>query len=233
MKKKNWKIRKKVLVVLFIIFFACLIIFARKIILISRLESKLGEYEQKDNIYVKVSSNDSNFATYEKYYKNGVQKDVIYLKEKEAKVVQFTYPEQRKVFLEGPDYKILNIYEEYGENGSSPILTSYTDSVTISELLINSITSNIKTEVIEGKLYYVLSGLHNSNVLYHPNTTNLKIYIEKETGLTKKVIETIQINQGSYEKITTYEYGFGTVTTEDMQEPNQAEYVLEKQSGLF
>ena len=58
-------------------------------------------------------------------------------------------------------------------------------------MIINAIVTSIKTKKIDGKDYYVLSSKMNTNFLYDTNTTKMTIYIEKDTGLTTKIVEEV------------------------------------------
>lgn len=52
-----------------------------------------------------------------------------------------------------------------------------------------------------------------------------KAYIDKETGLTMKVIEiTKENNNNKKEYITNYEYNFDSITDDEISEPNTIGY---------
>lgn len=57
------------------------------------------------------------------------------------------------------------------------------------------------------------------------NCDNLKVYIEKETGLIWK--EVLIFEDGT-EETTTYEYSFDTVTDDDIQVPDITEYEVQE-----
>ena len=81
---------------------------------------------------------------------------------------------------------------------------------------------------MDEKQCYELSSLYNSNFMYSENKKEIKAYIEKDTGLPIKLIEVVNENGKNVENVTTYKYQFNIVTDEDMQEPNNQEYVLQK-----
>lgn len=226
MEKKKMKLWKKILIVLLVVLLIFVAFTARKIIIISNLSKKLEKYQNMDNIYARTAADHASITSYEKYYKDGVEKDVIWSAEKNVKFIQYTYKDQRKLFQEMEDKKTLNVYKESNENVSSPILVNYIMSVDLMGNLINSLTSKITTENVDGKECYVLENKYNPNFLYDANATNLKVYIEKETGLTTKVVEFITTDGVKSQKTINYDYSFGTVTDEDMSEPDASLYEL-------
>ena len=70
-------------------------------------------------------------------------------------------------------------------------------------MIINAIVTSIKTKKIDGKDYYVLSSKMNTNFLYDTNTTKMTIYIEKDTGLTTKIVEEVNEN-GETKQVLKY-----------------------------
>src|SRR5699024_3097853 len=102
MEKKEFKLWKKILIIVFlIIVLLFLVLTIRKIIIISSLEDKLSEYQQLDNIYSKSYNNSPNGTIiFEKYYKDNVEKDILTLSEDNKKVTQYIYNDKRKVFSE-------------------------------------------------------------------------------------------------------------------------------------
>ena len=72
-------------------------------------------------------------------------------------------------------------------------------------LIINAIVTSIKTKKIDGKDYYVLSSKMNTNFLYDTNTTKMTIYIEKDTGLTTKIVEEVNENGETKQVLKDFE----------------------------
>lgn len=228
MENKKMKLWKNVLIVILTIFLIFLAFTIRKMIIISNLSNKIANYQKMDNIYSKSSNDYSSISTFEKYYKDGIEKDIITLPEKNSKAIQFIYPNQRKVFIETPDTKNVSTSEENNVSSYSPILVSYIDSITFPELLLTSLTSTICKDTINGKECYVLSSRSNPNFLYEPNAVSMKMYIEKDTGLTIRMVQVVKENNEKSLKTVNYEYSFGNVTDEDMMEPNILEYTVQE-----
>lgn len=228
MKKKKMKLWKKVLIVILTTFLIFLAFTIRKMIIISNLSTKIANYQKMDNIYSKSSNDYSSISTFEKYYKDGIEKDIITLPEKGSKAIQFIYPNERKVFIETPDAKNVSTSEEDNLNSYSPILVSFIDEITFSELLLTSLTSTICTDTLNGKECYVISNNCNPNFLYEQNAVSMKMYIEKDTGLTIRMIQVVKENNEKSLKTVNYEYSFGNVTDEDMREPDILEYTVQE-----
>lgn len=72
-------------------------------------------------------------------------------------------------------------------------------------MIINAIVTSIKTKKIDGKDYYVLSSKMNTNFLYDTNTTKMTIYIEKDTGLTTKIVEEVNGNGETKQVLKDFE----------------------------
>lgn len=228
MEKKKMKLWKKVLIVILIIFLIFLAFTIRKMIIISNLSNKIENYQKMDNIYSKSSNDYSSISTFEKYYKDGIEKNIITLPEKNSKAIQFIYSNERKVFIETPDVKTVSISNEDSLDSFLPILVSYIDSITFPELLLTSLTSTISTDTLNGKECYVLNNKFNSNFLYEQNAVSAKIYIEKNTGLTIRMVQVVKEDNEKSLKTVNYEYSFGHVTDEDIKEPNISEYIVQE-----
>ena len=84
-----------------------------------------------------------------------------------------------------------------------------------------SMNYKITTGNVEGKECYIF------NAKVSEPGMKSEIYIEKETGLVLQVIQILPSLQGEMEFYKEeYEYSFGTVTDEDMQELDATEYIL-------
>ena len=86
----------------------------------------------------------------------------------------------------------------------------------------NNFCSKICTKTEDGKEYYVISGF-NSNIM--PTVgSHAEVYINKETGLIEKIVETGK--DGNEVQTTTYKYEFNNVKTTDLGIPDIASYKL-------
>lgn len=242
MENKKIKWWKKILIIILIILLIFIISILRKTIILSNIDNKVSNLENSNNnIYAEISSEDYKLK---KYIKNDVEKLVIERTDENgefSKIIQYTYPDQRKVYTEKEGIKEMNIYNEVASvRGShienSGVASSYTSIINfaynsnIFEKIVDSIVTNIKSVEIEGKKCYELTSKYNSNFIYSENTEEMKSYIEKDSGVPIKLIEIINNNGENIEKVTTYKYQFNIVTDEDIKEPNSQEYKMQEQN---
>ena len=221
-KKYNHKLRilKTILLSIILIFIVLFVAFpGRKMVIIKSLEDKFQVYEQQaNNVYIKaLEYDDSNLQlTYENYYKDNMTKYVLTNLEADIKVTQYVYPNEIKEFIEEPEGKRLNI--EPRKNAALPALMNYFYNDSLIGTFFMSMDYKITTGDVNGKECYVFSRK------YVKPKTKIDIYIEKDTGL---VLQSAQIEptKGDID-LTQYEYSFGTVTDEDIQEPDVTEYTL-------
>lgn len=219
MEKKEFKLWKKILIIVFlVIVILFLVLTIRKMAIIYSLEEKLSEYQQLDNIYSKSYNNSPDGTMiFEKYYKDNVEKDILTSSEDNKKITQYIYNDERKVFTEYNNQKTVEI-EKNNNSIESPILINYTNADNFFKLLYNGLTTTISTGNLNGYECYILSSSINSNFKYEENSKDIRIYIDKATGLTVKYEDVIN-NQ-----TITYEYSFNEVSDEDMKEPDITQY---------
>ena len=223
-KKYNHKLRilKTTLLSIILIFAVLFVAFpGRKMVIIKSLEDKFQVYEQQsDNVYIKaLMYNDSNLQfTYENYYKDDdLKKYVMTNPEADIKVTQYFYQNEIKQFIEEPEGKRLIIEPRENNIGVPPLMNYFYNDSFIGTFFM-SMDYKITTGDVNGKECYVFSRT------YAKPETKIDIYIEKDTGL---VLQSAQIGLTEEDiALTQYEYSFGTVTDEDMQEPDATEYML-------
>ncbi len=197
----------------------------RKFIIIKNLQKKVAECEVKENIYSKVIAES---AEIEKFIKNDVEKIVMKKKDNSVTIIQVTEQHERRFYTIAGEQKILRRFKEE-KNSLSSKLVSFVNETTWLEVLHDSIVSKIYTEKVEGQDCYVIDSMKNTNSVYAEGTVSLKMYLNKETGLAVKAIETVKDKNGLVrENITTYNQKFDIVTDEDMKEPNIEEFKIEE-----
>ena len=229
MEKKNLKIGKVILLSILILLAVFLVFTIRKFVILTSLQKKIVPYETSQNVYKKSVTNrkESLIETFESYYKDGVVKAVVTMKPENnitKKIIQFTSPNETKSYIQNGEEKVMSSYS----NGptSQNIVGNFVGADTIFHTIFNSIVSKITSEKIGEKEYYAVEGLYNTNFLYGQDTKNVKVYLDKETGLAIKMIEFVEEEGEKKEYITTYEYKFDTITDKDMEEPDASEYTV-------
>lgn len=238
------KLWKKVLIILLIVIAIFVILTLRKMLILISLDNKVSELENtKDNIYVKVISErddiyKSNVS--EVYIKDNTNKSTNTIERLDGgkiELVQITYPNERKLFMNNGTIKTLNVYQEKApirgtdiklneENQTSySVLVNLANTDNLVARIVTSIMTKINEVELDGRECYKLSGKYGTTFMYEPNTKMVYAYIEKETGLLVKLVELM--NDGK-EYITTYEYKFDIVTDENLKEPDASEYILQE-----
>lgn len=238
------KLWKKILIILLIVVAIFAIFILRKMFILISLDNKVSELENtKDNIYVKVISErddiyKSNVS--EVYIKDNTNKSTNTIERLDGgkiELVQITYPNERKLFMNNGTIKTLNVYQEKApirgtdiklneENQASySALVNLTDIDDLGARIVTSIMTKVNQIELDGRECYRLSGKYGTTFLYEPDTKMVYAYIEKETGLLVKLVELM--NDGK-EYITTYEYKFDIVTDEDLKEPDVSEYKVQE-----
>lgn len=245
MEKKKTKLWKIILLILVIVLLAISIITIRKVLILSDLDKKVTDYENNNNnIYIKTTFNFNDYnSQMERFIKDDVDKVILEKTDSsgiKSKIIQITYPNERKFYTEFKDNKILHIYSEKAPTrgahieGSATVtyssIMNFTYSISLPERILNSLVTKIKTTEVDGIKCYELSSLCSSNYIYDENATKLLVYINKDTGLPIKAIEKIKESGTLKENITTYEYKFNVVTDDDLKEPDNSEYTLSKNS---
>ena len=229
MEKKKMKLWKKILIIIAILLIIFIIIVSRKVLILNSLNDKISKYENSTNAYSKVTTNleDSKLEQMESFLKDDVIKTIAKFKNADnldSTVIQFEYPDVMKTYIEDGDKKTFSSYKN--EVIERNIIINYASYNNIFELIYNSIVSRIYTDTLDEKECYVIESTANSNFLYGEDVINVKVYIEKDTGLCLKMVEVYDKNNEIKEYETLREYKFDSITDEDMKEPDISEYTI-------
>jgi uncharacterized protein YxeA len=233
---KNTKV-KIVLIAIVAIIVMFIAIIIRNMVILNSLNNKNREYAniQNDNMKLIESSTSESYKSrnLELYKKDGISKYIIKTEREDGTIVtdiELTYHDERRNYTDKGGIKILNIYSEDSSNVEVDNVFNYAGSDNFVEKLKNSIVTKITSEICEGKDCYKLEGKLNSNFIYDENTQKEYVYIDKETGLTVKVVDIkVDENGEKREYSASYSYDFGNVTDEDMEEPDSTGYEIIKE----
>lgn len=198
--KSKTKCLKILLLVIAIIVCIFIAIVARRTIILSEIDKKVTELENNSNNFY-IKTTFIDENNYTTLIERYIKGDVSKL------VMEKTTPEGKNAKISNPAY-----------------------SMSKRELIVNAIVTSIKTKKIDGKDYYMLSSKMNTNFLYNTNTTKMTIYVEKDTGLTTKIVEDVNENGEIKEIYKDFEYKFNNVTDEDISEPDNSEYKMQENS---
>lgn len=225
-KSKETKTKKKgnggkvFLVILLIIILAMVIHYVKNQLIFAKIYNTAKNYTSIENYEVKreITGTDMTNTTDAKYL-NGFYK------------VTFTQSDNTKLTIVTMQNKVAMLTEK---NGVKTIKFLNKDKVTLNGIIglenhtftsnewYNNCCSMIHTKTEDGKEYYVVSGF-NSNLL--PMTgDHAEAYINKETGLIEKIVETGK--DGKVVCTTTYQYEFNNVKTTDLGIPDISSYKL-------
>ena len=188
-------------------------------VIISELQAKLYKYQMETKKKKKTSSNynNSGLSSYERYYKDGVNKEVM-TRDERFKITQFTYENKRKTFFTAPEGNVYREYNESNDNVYYPVFIDYLSTRSVPELFSIAI-HKLTTEQLNGKECYVINGNNIPNMMIEAAAIKTKAYIEKDTGILVQIKSIVEENGNKEEKTIKYEYSIGTVTDEDMKEP--------------
>lgn len=218
-KIKLWKIIVPILVILLVIFAINTI---RKVIIFNNLQEKISKYEKSENMYSKI---DSEKSITERFIKNDIDKLIIKYKDKPMTVIQLKNGNECKNYTFFEETKKVTVTDV--NNMDALRVTKINNTINTNSFidkLIKCITSKVSTETIDGKEYYVIDGKLSGSQLMLQNVISTKAYIDRETGLTMKIIEITKENNNKKEYITNYEYNFDSITDDEISEPNTIGY---------
>ena len=218
-KIKLWKIIVAILVILLVIFAINTI---SKVIIFNNLQEKISKYEKSENMYSKI---DSEKSITERFIKNDIDKLIIKYKDKPMTVIQLKNGNECKNYTFFEETKKVTVTDV--NNMDALRVTKINNTINTNSFidkLIKCITSKVSTETIDGKEYYVIDGKLSGSQLMLQNVISTKAYIDRETGLTMKIIEITKENNNKKEYITNYEYNFDSITDDEISEPNTIGY---------
>lgn len=198
---------------------------ARKIIILTSLKDKVAEYRQSTDVHIKTESGEISVET---FITNDMHKLVLNYRTKNLVLTQiedYNMNEQRTYFDSG-EIKSLDIKKDVSEFMQIIPMYTFADSQNLLETIVNSVNSKIYTEDVDGMKCYVIESTKNTNFGFSGEPINGKGYVNKETGLKVKFIETVENYGEISDKVTTYEYSFDKIPEEDLQEPDRNEYEI-------
>ena len=223
---KKFKNKMRVLkIILLLIVFLCIIVTSRKMIIISKLQSRANEYTNSINFHRIIYS----------YAQDTYIKSEIFCLDNKKLVITTTIVNGekivRKIYSDG---EVANIYTETVEKKMVKLNQKMQMAVNIYNslytenwwhLLISSLPATINTKEYNGKECYYITNYVSPYMLCQDGA-----YIDKETGLVVKTISTTEnMTDGSkyIRPAMDYVYEFDTVTENRFIEPYISEYEIE------
>lgn len=223
-KKDNKKIVRGIIVVLGIIVILYLLFIMRNSIILNVLHNKNMSYENNNNIYKKVVSEqaDGRVMEAEVFYKDGTDKTILsYNGENVA--IQIDNADTHKFF--SIKNKRATIQNNQGLVTKTQIPDFTETYYGFWGIFVNGATNLITSANVNGVECYKITGPLESIIASAEIKGFPSVYIEKETGLPVKCEQTLKDGRVI---TTTYEFEFGVVTDEDLSEPDLSEYEIEE-----
>jgi len=186
----------------------------------AKIYNTAKDYVSIENYEVKreITGTDINNTTDAKYL-NGLYK-VTFTQSDNSKLTIVTMQNKEAMLTEKDGVKTIKFLDK--DKVSLNGIIGLENHTFTSNEWYNNFCSKICTKNEDGKEYYVISGF-NSNIM--PMVGNhAEAYINKETGLIEKIVETGK--DGNEVQTTTYKYEFNNVKTTDLGIPDIASYKL-------
>ena len=220
---KSITIKSLLKIFIIILIILLIIIIGRKVIIIKQLQNKIGKYLDRTNYSITVYTYYGNKFSYDECL---VKDDNTYLyttglidNEHNSKRIIFSNKEKMNLYLEMDGSKIAKLNQ--GEISSKMEISNYLQTNDIKDFISLLFKAKITTLKCNGKECYEIRNIENLDLVYTENGY-ATVYIDKETGLTERVVRSNTENKEDIVKDFSYE--FDNVTEEDIKEPNVLEY---------
>lgn len=224
-KVKIWHILVLIVAVILIIFMGIL---GRKIFIINKIKNKAESYRYCDNFYMKHLWYQGDYMTiYDTYHKgkNTLARSESINGDDVSIMTTVISNGSMKNYFERNDEKIAALKPDGGLAISVIADDFYFEKKT--DIIKVAMNAKISSEKVNGKDCYKIIGLVAPGSLNSGYGTNVKYY-DKETGLLVRHLAGYEIYDGinNFSPVNDYYYEFGTVTDEDIVEPDISGYTI-------
>ena len=218
---KKWvPLRDRIILAFLMVILVLVIIVIRKSIILSSIIGKANKLEKEVNAYQQITNDVTDSIKSYQIYKKGDKVKVITITRKNTKVVKYATTSLVKTYIDSGNNKTVSTYNNESETITN-ITVNYIGTTSVWDTINQAIVSSIKTEKVDGIPCYIITGIEDKQLLQDEGIKNVKLYVEKESGLpVKKVYEM----ESGEDKVISYEYEFGIVTDQDMKEPGITQY---------
>lgn len=218
--EKNIKTKKKhrglkifgILLIIIIAIYMALVI--RNFFILNTYGVAMKMYGQSNNYFIKRTEDDtkSPMVNTITYYKDGVIKNHIDVTNMQRNMVAYQNPntDERIIRINSEGNKVAVVSRVQGGLVPSGQIYNIFGAMTERDNLLLSLMTRITTERCNGKDCYKI------------NMQGMEVWIDKETYLVVRLINgQYKDDQGiEHDMATNYEYGFGTVTPEQVSRPD-------------
>lgn len=231
---KNTKKGQFGLVLLIVVIIAISVFFIntfRKYAILVDLAKKVNNYTNSEN-YHEIATFDRDFEAYgafkkiETYRKGNTVKDILYSPDKGTITNIYSTTAGSKMFM---DLKTGNKVLTYDNNNKElfPAIHPY-DMIGEAKFL-NSMFTGVSSKKIDGVDCYELNCRTFLQGVWTGEPKSYKVYIEKETGLTKQLVQEEKVDGKIKTLIAKYTYQFDNVKDDDLKAPSDiGEYIIQK-----
>lgn len=227
---KRMKFLKAIIFLIIIIFF---LIIARRMFILYSLQNKVSKYENLDNFYTRVYYyNDDIISIHHAYRKGNKIKEKVETINPDGTSYMTLYGKTdsniSNMYIETNNVKLADLGVVDRIYVNVPIGYSKIDNFWYMFLI--ALSSNITTEKCNGIECYKIDSSASVNQGEFTRYKQTK-YIDKETGLPVRLIDTENIDLSTDKEvgqIHDYKYEFGTVTDEEFKEPDITEYKVQE-----
>lgn len=231
---KNTKKGQLGLVLLIVVIIAISIFFIntfRKYAILVDLTKKASDYITSEN-YHEIATYDRNFESYgactkiEAYRKGNTVKSILYMPDRGIITTINSTTAGSKMFM---DLKTGNKVLTYDNNNKELFPAIQPQDIIGDVKFLNSIFTRVHSEKLDDVDCYVLDNKLFSKGMWTGEPKSYKIYIEKETGLTKQLVQEETV-KGEVQILTIkYTYQFDNVKDDDLKAPSDiGKYIIQK-----
>lgn len=213
--KNVLKIVGIILIVLIVIF---LVYAIRNYVIITNLQNKLSTYVNSDNYFIENSTKqgDTVSMNLKCYKKDGNQVtflDTVF-NGKKTLVSAYSVDGKNTVYTESDGVKQVNTSIDEITTVS---FRNYLETDNNWQTFLNGISAKVKSTTFNGKDCYLIKGFISST---SPDSKNIEVYIEKDTGLLLKVVNDDSTTESNYE--------FNNVDDSIFDEPDISQYTVKE-----
>lgn len=232
---KKYNSKMKILkLIIFIVLIALIIVLGRRAIIIISLQNKIAEYSASTNyhmteyvyegIYYKIN---------EVYCKDNQSLTTITTNESGVKkIAKYSDGEKANIYIDANDNNVALLNNEASAAPNYEGIYNSLETKGLWDFILNIIKTRITTANVNGKQCYKVDDFYSPNVLI-AGEGERTIYIDKETGLLVRTFGgTIKNSNGTFTIVNDYQYEFGTVTDEDLKEPDLANYIIQDNNQI-
>ena len=222
MEINQWiSLKDKIIVSALLVVLVIVAVLMYKSMLLGSVIGKAKKYEAQSNAYQEINNDVSESVKTYKIYKKGDKIKTITITRKNTKVTTYSTASSETTYIDSNNDKVMSTSDTKSINN---ITVNYIGASSTWDILGDALVASIKTEKVDGIVCYVIAGTESKETLASQGIKEVKLYIEKDTGLPVKKVCIMTTGE---EKVTTYEYQFGVVTDQDMKQPGVTQYRMQ------